>query len=119
MLNLYPYTPWGHFLIIPHTHVSKINLLDTETKIELVQIIGVCEQIWLYNNNADGLNIGANIGEYSGASVPEHLHMHIVTRKASDVGFIGTLGNLQPCSVDLYEQQERFKKLFEKMGNLE
>ena len=111
MLNLYPYTSWGHFLIIPHTHVSKISLLDTETKIELMQIIGVCEKILLYNDNADSLNIGINIGEYSGASIPEHLHIHVVSRKKHFQNFVSVVGNLLVCELNLEEQQERFAKL--------
>ena len=112
MLNLYPYTPWGNFLIIPKQHTKYFKDLSPEVKLEILEIITACQEVLL--KDVSGLNIGINIGEYAGSSIPDHLHFHVVTRKPNEAGFINTIGNLIPVGVNLEEQQQKFKKMFDK-----
>lgn len=112
MLNLYPYTPWGNFLIIPKQHTKEFKDLAQEAKLEIMDIFQACQEILL--KEVSGLNIGINIGQYAGASIPDHLHFHVVTRQPNEMGAVGTIGNLIPVGVNLEEQLQKFKELFDK-----
>lgn len=114
ILNLYPYTTWGNFLIVPFKHTKSFKDLDDEAKLEIMQILEECQEVLL--KEVDGLNIGINLGKYSGGSIPEHLHIHVVTRMSKAPGFLDITGELITLAVDLKEQQEKFKKLFCKQG---
>ena len=42
--------------------------------------------------NPKGYNIGINQGNYAGASI-DHLHIHVVPRYGTELGFIDIIGN--------------------------
>jgi superfamily II DNA or RNA helicase/diadenosine tetraphosphate (Ap4A) HIT family hydrolase len=74
----------GHALIIPHRHVSTWFDATAEERAALLGAIdAVCSVIgaqW----GADGFNIGVNVGEAAGQTVP-HLHLHVIPRRRGDV----------------------------------
>jgi len=59
----------GHTLIIPKRHVSSYFDCTKQEKLEL----------W-----DDGFNIGINVGEAAGQTVP-HMHIHIIPRYIADM----------------------------------
>ena len=59
--------------------------IDQQT--ELMQVIIDTQNRLMAAMNTDSVNIGINSGPLSGASIPEHLHVHIVPRITNDVGF--------------------------------
>lgn len=114
LLNLYPYTPWGCFMIASNYHEGSFQNHSNEAILELVQLMKFCEKV-LRDDGMEGVNIGTNIGKAAGASIPDHLHTHIVSRKMGDMGFISNIGNLVPISVNLEEQYKKYKKIFEEL----
>ena len=99
VMNKYPYSP-GHFMIIPHFHTDKLEELDPRiwAKISLYAQKGVL----LLKDvlKAQGVNIGMNIGQISGAGIAEHIHLHLVPRWMGDTNFITTIGDTRVYSSD-------------------
>ncbi|MFC1841928.1 DUF4922 domain-containing protein [Candidatus Dependentiae bacterium] len=79
VLNGFPYNK-GHILIAPKRHIASLDDLTLEERLELLHIIGVSVKVLEQALEADGFNIGINLGNAGGASIPEHLHIHIVPR---------------------------------------
>jgi len=79
-----PITP-GHTLVCPVRHVSKIDDL-TEAELGAIgQLIIKIKNSLKTSFTAQGFNIAFNEGVQAGQSV-NHLHVHIVPRRAGDQG---------------------------------
>ncbi|MCP4409114.1 MAG: HIT family protein [Gammaproteobacteria bacterium] len=74
----------GHCLIIPHRHVSEYFQATTEEKAAIWVLADEMKIIIDQKYNPDGYNIGVNIGETAGQSVP-HAHIHMIPRYKGDM----------------------------------
>ena len=90
ILNKYPYLP-GHIMIISNKHVSRLEDLTEEEGNELFNVISISQYVLLKLIDYTSCNIGCNIGNNAGASIPEHLHWHIVPRKENDTNFMNSI----------------------------
>ena len=101
ILNRYPYNN-GHLLIAPRRHLARLDQLDDRVQLELsrtmVRMVGLLEGVF----QADGFNIGLNLGRPAGAGLPGHLHWHVVPRWAGDTNFMATTAGVRviPQSLD-------------------
>lgn len=90
-LNLYPYNP-GHLMVCPARHIEDIReFSDTDTlAMHRMQVLSieVLERVY----RPSGFNVGYNLGDCSGASIP-HLHLQIVPRYRTEVGFFDLLSD--------------------------
>lgn len=110
-VNLYPFNP-GHLMIFPMRHVQHISdLTDTEAMAMHELLVKTCI-ILEEEFSPSGFNIGYNIGEGSGASIP-HLHQHVVPRYPNEIGFLDVLAGSRVVVVDPQEVMERLKKRFQ------
>jgi ATP adenylyltransferase len=91
MLNRFPYTG-GHSMIAPFAHVADLSGLDGSTLLEMMQMLRDTQRILKQAVNAEGFNVGINIGRCAGAGLPGHLHMHIVPRWSGDTNFMSVFG---------------------------
>ena len=89
-LNLYPYNP-GHLMIVPNRHVLRFSDLTKEELIHLSRTIQGVQLLLDELYNPKGYNIGINQGREAGASI-EHLHIHLVPRFGSELGYIDIVG---------------------------
>ena len=89
-VNLYPYNT-GHLMIFPKIHITDLRNMDAgqsaEMEILTKKFMNIIEKVY----HPDGFNIGYNIGENSGASIP-HLHRHIIPRYKNEIGVIDIIG---------------------------
>jgi len=110
--NLFPYNP-GHLMIFPIRHIESMESFTPEEVIELHNLQIKSLDILRRNYNADGYNIGYNIGKTSGASI-DHLHLHIVPRYPREVGFIDVIGGARIIVEDPNETVRRLTEEFNK-----
>jgi len=78
----------GHILVCPSHHVSKIDQLSEKELKAIVNLIIQLKEGLKKAFLVEGFNIAWNEGEIAGQAV-DHLHIHIVPRKAGDEGIYG------------------------------
>ncbi|MCX7820448.1 MAG: HIT domain-containing protein [Brevinematales bacterium] len=107
-LNLFPYNN-GHAIIFPIRHITDIRELSEKEDIELARLtksyISLLEELY----KPSGYNIGYNLGEYAGASIP-HLHLHIIPRYQNELGVIDLIGGAKVLVENPLETLEKIKK---------
>ena len=112
MLNRFPYNG-GHLLVIPYEHRSLLTDFPPEALHELMEVAALATALLTQELGAQGFNLGINVGGVAaGGSIPEHLHLHVLPRWAGDTGFLTTLADTKPISVDLPELYQRLTKAF-------
>ena len=101
ILNRYPYNN-GHLLIAPRLHKARLDELTNDEHLECMQVVTRMSTILEKLLNAEGFNVGLNLGRVAGAGVPGHLHWHIVPRWAGDTSFMPVLAGARviPQSLD-------------------
>ncbi|MEM5779090.1 MAG: HIT domain-containing protein [Candidatus Aenigmatarchaeota archaeon] len=116
MMNTFPYNT-GHLMVAPVKHIKSIDDLSDEEIKKLFAIVKRCIKILRISLKPTGFNIGINMGKYSGASIENHLHIHIVPRYKTDFGFMEVVSKTKVMSESLNETFERLmkhKEIFEK-----
>ncbi len=101
VINRYPYNN-GHLLVAPRFHKASLIELDAEEQLELQQQITRYVGLLERHLNAEGFNIGLNLGRVAGAGLPGHLHWHIVPRWSGDTNFMPVVAGIHviPQSLD-------------------
>ncbi len=74
----------GHALIITKQHVPTWFDASREEQTELLSALAIAREAISSKHRPDGFNIGVNIGEAAGQTVP-HLHVHLIPRYKNDV----------------------------------
>ena len=74
----------GHALIIPKKHVSNYFELSFKEQSACWFVLNSVQKIIQEKFNPDGFNIGININETAGQTVP-HVHIHLIPRYNGDV----------------------------------
>lgn len=114
MLNRYPYAN-GHLMIMPYRHVADIIDLSESETLEMMTLTKIASKILREECNAQGINIGANLGSAAGAGIAEHLHFHIVPRWHGDSQFLAVLADVRIIPEALETTQTRFALAFKKL----
>jgi ATP adenylyltransferase len=101
VINRYPYNN-GHLLVAPARHVGDLSELTTDEHLECMQALGRLTSAYRGCLNAEGFNIGLNLGRVAGAGLPGHLHWHLVPRWHGDNNFMPVLSGVRviPQSLD-------------------
>lgn len=106
LLNIFPYGK-GHVLIVDNSHGATIDTLAEEKRNELVYVISVTAYAIKEAFKCPGLNIGYNEGYYSGASIPDHLHVHVLPRfDRHEKSFMHAIANTQVVQWDFNAIQQ-------------
>ena len=100
VLNRYPYNN-GHLLICPRSHKGQLEELSDNELLDLQHHLRRMSGIIRARMNAEGFNVGLNLGRVAGAGVPGHLHWHIVPRWFGDTNFMPVVGDTKVISQSL------------------
>jgi ATP adenylyltransferase len=87
LLNRYPYNN-GHLLIAPQRHLARLDEIDPDVHGEMIACLTQMTRVYERVMQAQGFNIGLNLGGAAGAGVPGHLHWHLVPRWVGDTNFM-------------------------------
>jgi ATP adenylyltransferase len=109
-LNYYPYMK-GHLLVLPQRHVGDLSLLTDEEFIDLNFLIRESVSV-LKQWKALGINVGINLGKCAGASIPDHLHVHILPRFDYNLNYAFLLSNIIVIDESLETVFPQLKRLF-------
>jgi len=106
VVNRFPYSN-GHLLVAPLDHQPTLASLQAEQLLDLQEcLVRWCGRLEAALQ-AQGFNIGLNVGAVAGAGLPGHLHWHIVPRWNGDVNFMPSVAGVRvlPQALDsLWEQ---------------
>jgi len=105
MMNRYPYVS-GHLMIIPFRHVSQMEDLLPEEKLEIFNLQDIAVRVLKKVMNPDGFNIGMNLGKAAGAGIDDHIHVHVVPRWSGDTNFMSVVGDVRVIPEDIYKTCE-------------
>ncbi len=91
VLNLYPYNS-GHLMVVPYRHVADYTDLTAPETAELADFTKRAMTALREASQAQGFNIGMNMGGVAGAGIAAHLHQHVVPRWGGDANFMPVVG---------------------------
>ncbi len=111
LLNLFPYTT-GHVMIAPYAHVANLADLDTPVLSEMMALAQKIEAALKASYNAEGYNLGMNLGKCAGAGVADHVHLHILPRWTGDSSFISVIGETRVLPEDLLTTYDKLGTAF-------
>ena len=74
----------GHALIIPKKHCDDYFELTFREQSACMFMLNTVKEILKKTLNPDGFNVGINVGEAAGQTVP-HVHIHLIPRYKGDV----------------------------------
>lgn len=81
--DAYPVSP-GHALVVPRRHVATWFEATERERAALMTATALVRSEIEKHHRPDGYNIGVNVGEAAGQTVP-HLHVHVIPRYRGDV----------------------------------
>ena len=98
-------------MIIPHFHTDKLETLSSDVWLHMSALAQKGVRLLKEGMNAQGVNIGMNLGAAAGAGIAEHIHLHLVPRWQRDTNFITSIAQTRVYSTD-------FEKIYEKIKSL-
>jgi ATP adenylyltransferase len=109
ILNRYPYTS-GHLMIVPNDHQPSLEMLDSVTRAEIMELTAHALQVLGNIYRPQGYNLGMNIGTAAGAGITDHVHLHIVPRWNGDTNFMSAIGQVRVLPETLEDSYYRLQK---------
>jgi len=115
VLNRFPYTS-GHLLVAPTLHCGQPEELPEDMLLELARRVRDAKRVLQGILQAEGFNIGMNLGRCAGAGLPDHLHWHVVPRWTGDTNFMAVTGGVRVIPQALEEIDQKFRALAAQLG---
>jgi ATP adenylyltransferase len=110
MLNRYPYSN-AHLLVVPYAHERDLAKLLPDMHDDLFRLTTRMTELLRHAVNAEGINVGMNLGRCAGAGIADHLHVHLVPRWNGDTNFMPVLAEAKVIGEHLLTTYDRLKSL--------
>lgn len=114
ILNRYPYTS-GHLMVVPFEHCATLQDLASDIHAEMMDLVSRCVEVLTIAYQAQGFNVGANLGSAAGAGIPQHVHFHIVPRWDGDTNYMSAIGGIRVVPEALDETYQRITNAWENL----
>ena len=111
VLNRYPYST-GHLLVVPNRAVENLEDLADEESHDLWDTVRDTVVAVKAAFHPDGVNVGLNLGDGAGPSVPDHVHVHVVPRWKADTNFMTALADVRVMPQTLRESWEALRAVW-------
>lgn len=90
----------GHALIIPKQHIPDYFDLSNHSQRGCLLVLNRVKKIIAEKFNPAGFNVGVNVGETAGQTIP-HVHIHLIPRYMNDIeNPVGGVRNIIPGKGD-------------------
>lgn len=109
IMNRYPYTS-GHVMVVPFAHQPSYEMLDPETRAEIMEMVTAITGVLRDLYHPEGINVGANIGAAAGAGIAAHVHFHVVPRWGGDTNFMSAVADTRVLPESLPVTYQRLVK---------
>jgi len=106
MINRYPYSS-GHLMVVAARHTADMGDFSEPELLDLMQGVVRAQVLLRETIRPDGFNIGINLGKAGGASVVDHLHIHVVARWSGDTNFMMVSADVRVIPEGLLELYDR------------
>lgn len=108
--------PGIHLLAIPYAHGKELNALSPQATEEFNNVTKkICAYYSLLCNE---IHVGFNIGKWAGASIPDHLHQHVVVDTSPRCNNLLLLNQRTDHTLDLIKIFKQAKQIFSGQENL-
>ena len=111
LLNAYPYNT-GHLMVAPYRHGCNMDDLTEEEMGDHLKIVSKCLTVLKKAFEAQGFNVGMNIGKVAGAGLTDHLHTHIVPRWEGDTNYMPVIADIKVVPEGLKATYDKLKSHF-------
>jgi ATP adenylyltransferase len=111
ILNKFPYAS-GHLMAAPYRHVGEFAELDDEEAAEIHRLAGRGMAALAQLYEAQGFNLGWNLGRVAGAGVVDHVHLHVVPRWLGDTNFMPVLADVKVLPEHLLETRRKLAEIW-------
>lgn len=105
ILNAYPYNN-GHMMVVPYAHESDFTRLSPDVVCEMIALAQIALAVLQQEYQAEGANLGLNIGKPAGAGITDHVHMHVVPRWSGDTNFMTALAQTRVVPQSLQDSYD-------------
>jgi ATP adenylyltransferase len=113
ILNRFPYNN-GHLMVVPRAHRADLLALTGQEHQELAEMLRIAIRLVSSAYNAQGINLGMNLGKVAGAGIADHLHWHVVPRWQGDTNFMPVIGDTKVMIEHLAASWERLRPSFDR-----
>jgi ATP adenylyltransferase len=110
-LNRYPFAS-SHLLVASRRHVGAIEDLPLDEYDAMMRLAREACVRLRQATEADGLNVGLNVGKAAGAGIADHLHAHVVPRWTGDFNFMPVLADIRVIPEYLDQSWLRLRPFF-------